>query len=226
MAEATDLPPSPLDRPDDDPALRPVGLWPSYPLRTARLNLRPHRLTDLDDLLRFHSSPDIVRYVPWPVRDRAQTRAALELKLAQTTLTEPGQWLVLAVELRETAAVIGEVLLNWSSRTDRQGEIGFALDGDYHGQGLAAEAARAMLRLGFQDLRLHRIIGVCIDENAASRRLLERLGMTREAHLIDSEFFKGAWVSQLVYAIREDTWRSGSGQCPAGCSAPPTVLPR
>lgn len=202
---------APLHRPAATPS-GPVsgadGLQPTYPLRTARLDLRPHRTDDLDDLVRFHSKPDVVRYVPWPVRDRRQTRAALELKVTQTTLTEPGQWLVLAIELRETATAIGEVLLKWSSRADRQGEIGCALDTDHHGRGLAREAVWEMLRLGFEELHLHRITAVCVEGNVASRRLLERLGMTCEAHLVDSIFFKGDWASQFVYAIREDVWRA------------------
>jgi Acetyltransferase (GNAT) domain len=104
------------------------GLSPRYPIRTAHLDLRPHRRDDLEDVFAFHSQPDVVRYVPWPVRDREQTRIALEGKLGQDAVTEPGQWLVLAMELRETSTVIGEVLLKWESESNRQGEIGFALD--------------------------------------------------------------------------------------------------
>lgn len=112
------------------------GLRPTYPLRTERLDLRPHRMDDLDDLYAFHSRPEVVRYTPWPVRDREETRKALEKKLAQDALTEAGQWLVLAIELRETGTVIGEVLLKWASETDRQGEIGYALQTDHQGKGL------------------------------------------------------------------------------------------
>ncbi len=61
-----------------------MSLHPSYPIRTERLDLRPHRMEDLDDLLAFHSDPDVVRYVPWPVRDREQTRTALKAKLTRT----------------------------------------------------------------------------------------------------------------------------------------------
>ena len=184
------------------------GLRPEYPIRTQRLELRPHRREDLDDLVAFHSRPEVVRYVPWPVRDREQTAAALEKKLSQDALTAPGQWLVLAIVLRESGTVIGEVLLKWESDTDRQGELGFALHSDHHGRGLAAEAANAVLRLGFDDLGLHRIAAVCIVENTDSARLLERLGMRREAHLRHSAFFKGGWVDQYVYAMLADEWHA------------------
>jgi RimJ/RimL family protein N-acetyltransferase len=165
-------------------------------------------MDDLDDLLAFHSDPAVVRYVPWPVRDREQTRAALEKKLTQDALTEPGQWLVLAIELRETSTVIGEVLLKWDSETNRQGELGYALHTGYHGRGLAAEAANAVLRLGFEELGLHRIHADVINGNTASTKLLTRLGMRQEGHLIESVFFKGEWCDQLIYAVLASEWRN------------------
>ncbi|MDJ0356685.1 GNAT family N-acetyltransferase [Paenarthrobacter sp. PH39-S1] len=200
----------------------PRGLWPDYPIRTQRLDLRPHRPADLEDILAFHSRPDVVRFIPWPVRDRKQTATALKTKLGQSALTEPGQWLVLAVELRESTTVIGEVLLKWASAIDRQGELGFALHSAYHGRGLGAEAATAVLSLGFDQLGLHRIQAVCLIDNIKSARLLERLGMRLEGHLVHSVWFKGGWEDQLVYAMCEDEWRDMKGRQPTGEVKVPT----
>lgn len=186
----------------------PVGLFPDYPVRTERLDLRPHREDDLDDMLTFHSQPDVVRYVPWPVRDREQTRAALQAKLGQDALRAPGEWLVLAVETRAERRVVGEVLLKWESATSRQGELGFALHPDAQGQGLGAEAAQAVLALGFDELGLHRITATCIAGNERSARLLTRLGMRQEAHHVHSILFKGGWKDQLGFALLEGEWRA------------------
>ncbi|MCW2735846.1 GNAT family N-acetyltransferase [Nocardioides sp.] len=182
-----------------------TGLDVRLPIGTERLLLRPHRPDDFDDLARFHGDPEVVRHVPWPVRDRAATEEALTVKLGQTELLEHGQWLVLAVELRATATVIGEVLLKWAG--DRQGELGFAFARDHHGQGYAAEASAALLRLGFDDLGFHRITAVVIDGNSASARLLERLGFRQEARHVDAVHFKGAWTTQLVFALLAAEWR-------------------
>ncbi|WP_307807693.1 GNAT family N-acetyltransferase [Nocardioides xinjiangensis] len=175
------------------------------PIETERLVLRAHRMGDLDDLAAFHGDPAVVRYVPWPVRDRAATEEALRAKLAQTELRAHGQWLVLGVELRETGHVIGEVLLKWAS--DRQGEVGFAFAREHQGRGYAAEAATAMLRLGFDHLGFHRVCAVVIDGNEASGRLLGRLGFRQEARHVDGVLFKGDWATQLVFAMLEDEWR-------------------
>ena len=181
----------------------------TLPIGTERLVLRPHRMDDLDDLVRLHGDPEVVRYVPWPLRDRDATEETLRVKLTQTELVAPGQWLSLAVELRETGTVIGEVLLKWAS--ERQGEIGYAFGRDHHGQGYAAEAATAMLRLGFDELGFHRIAAVVIEGNTASARLLGRLGFRQEARLVDAVHFKGEWATQLFFAMLEDEWRSGIG---------------
>ncbi|MDO3700220.1 GNAT family N-acetyltransferase [Micromonospora sp. C28SCA-DRY-2] len=183
-------------------------LEPDYPILTPRLALRPHRTDDLDDLLEFHGDPEVVRFLPWPLRDRAATNAALTAKLDQATLTEPGQWLVLAVELRETKTVIGEILLKWASAEHRQGELGFVLARAHQGKGYAAEAAAAMLRLGFEDLGLHRITAVCVEGNISSARLLRRLGFSQEARLVDDIWFKGGWATRLLFALTEDAWRT------------------
>jgi RimJ/RimL family protein N-acetyltransferase len=178
------------------------------PIETERLLLRAHRSDDLDDLVAFHSDPDVVRFVPWPVRDRAATAETLAVKLDQAELREPGEWLVLAVEQRETGRVVGEVLLKWAS--ERQGELGFAFARDVHGQGYAVEAATAVLDLAFDGLGFHRVSAVVIEGNDASVRLLGRLGFRREARHVDGVHFKGAWATQLVFALLEDEWRDPS----------------
>ncbi|WP_291050853.1 GNAT family protein [Herbiconiux sp.] len=177
---------------------------PEYPVVTPRLRLRPHRLDDLDDLLRFHSDIEVVRYIPWPVRTRSQTEAALEARTRQGVVFEPGQWLVLAMEL--DGRVIGEMLLKYDSETDARGELGYAMAADVEGHGYATEAARAMLDLAFGPFGLHRVVARLDARNGASARLLTRLGMRQEAHLREDEYFKGEWTDTLVFGILASEW--------------------
>jgi RimJ/RimL family protein N-acetyltransferase len=178
-----------------------------YPVLTDRLALRPHRTGDLDDLLRYHSDPEVVRYIPWPVRTREETAAALESRTRQGEVTAEGDWLVLAVQLRDDRGladggrVIGEVLLKFDSEKDARGELGYAIARDAEGNGYATEAARAVLALAFDRFSLHRVIARLDARNRASAALLERLGMRREAHFVQDEFFKGEWTDTLVYAL-------------------------
>jgi RimJ/RimL family protein N-acetyltransferase len=184
-------------------------LRPGYPLETDRLLLRPYRDDDLEALHEFERLDETARYLYNVPLDLDATRALLERRKALTAIDEEHDNLVLAATPKETGTVIGHVTLEVKSREHRQGEIGYVLHPDHQGHGYATEAAAVMLRLGFEELDLHRIVGRLDARNAASASVLERLGMRREAHLRENEFVKGEWVSELIYAILASEWRSG-----------------
>ncbi|HYO29375.1 MAG TPA: GNAT family protein, partial [Thermomicrobiales bacterium] len=181
-------------------------MTPTYPIVTERLLLRPFAAADLDALAAIQSRPEVARYLYWKPRPRAEVAGALERRLEQTRIEAEGDALVLAVVVRETDTLVGDVLLWWRSAEHRQGEVGYVFHPDHAGRGYATEASRAALRLGFEDLGLHRIVARCDARNGASARVMERLGMRREAHLRENEFVKGEWCDELVYALLEDEW--------------------
>ncbi|MCW2947645.1 MAG: GCN5-related N-acetyltransferase, partial [Actinoallomurus sp.] len=90
----------------------------------------------------------------------------------------------------------------------RQGEVGYIFHPDHGGRGYATEAAEVVLRLGFEELGLHRIVGRLDGRNTASARVLERLGLRREAHFVQNELVKGEWTDEVVYAMLADEWRA------------------
>lgn len=186
-------------------------LKPAYPIYTARLVLRPYQLEDLDDLHAIQGDPAVSRYLYWEPRDRAGTRADLGRKLAESAIDQVGDRLSLAVVWRAVERLVGGVTLRWLSDEDGTGEIGYIFHPAYGGRGLATEAASAVLRLGFKPpidggLGLHRVLARLDGRNARSARLLERLGMRREAHFVENEFVKGEWTDEVVYAILHREW--------------------
>lgn len=181
-------------------------LRPDYPIETARLTLRPFTEDDLDALHAYQKLPEVARYLYNGPRDRAATAEVLKRRIAVTTLENPGDILVLAVVLRETGEVVGEVNLAWLSAESRQGEFGFVFNPAHHGNGYAGESAVELLRLGFDGLGLHRIIGRCEGRNTASAKLMARLGLRREAHFVQNEFVKGEWNDEIVYAMLATEW--------------------
>ncbi len=164
-------------------------------------------MDDLDELHAFHSRPDVARYLYWDARTRDETEEALGTKIGRAELLEDGDVLSVAVELRETGALIGDLSLFWRDAEHGQGEIGFVFHPAYQGRGLATEASREILRLGFDVLGLHRVYGRCDARNTPSARLMERLGMRREAHFVENEMFKGEWSDEFVYAILQKEWK-------------------
>ncbi|MCP2343102.1 GNAT family N-acetyltransferase [Actinomadura rupiterrae] len=179
---------------------------PVFPIRTERLDLRPFRDEDLGALYAYQSLPEVARFLYWEPRSLEEARSFLREKQAATCWDREGDWLALAVEWRERGEVIGEVNLQWGSRRDRNAEIGYILNPAYHGKGFATEAARAVLRMAFEDAGLHRVAARLDARNDASARVLERLGMRREALLLENEFVKGEWASELVYAMLRREW--------------------
>jgi len=174
------------------------------PLRTHRLVLRALTLDDLDDHHRLFSDPDVVRFLYDEPLTRDEAAAHLAGRLG-AELPVDGGWMNLAVEHDDT--YVGEVGLAVSRPEHRQCEIGYSFLPEAHGRGYATEAAAAMLALCFDELDAHRVAGRIEARNEASARLLERLGMRREAHLRENEFVKGEWNDEVIYAITEDEWR-------------------
>ena len=181
-------------------------LRPSYPIITDRLILRPFTEDDLDALHAYQALPEVTRYLYWDPRDRAATAEALHRRISTPALAREGDVLVLAVLLRETGELVGEVNLAWLSEVHGQGEFGFVFNPAFHGRGYAGEAAVEMLRLGFERLGLHRIIGRCDGRNEASARLMAKLGMRREAHFVQNEIVKGEWTDEVVFAMLAEEW--------------------
>ncbi|MFD0485416.1 GNAT family N-acetyltransferase [Kineococcus sp. GCM10028916] len=182
-------------------------LAPDFPLHTSRLLLRPYTPADLDFLHQLESNPELLRYVSWLPRDIEQVRASLAEKTQQTSLRHDGDDLTLLMLLATTGERVGDVQLTWASTEHRQGEIGFITHPDHTGRGYATEAAHLMLRLGFDDLGLHRISASLDARNTASARVAQRLGMTQEAHLHENTFRKGEWTDEAIYAVLADQWR-------------------
>jgi len=176
------------------------------PVVTERLVLRPFTETDLDDLHDIQSRPEVTRYLLWDARTREETRAALAKRIEQTHLTAEGDNLAIAVELRETGTLIGDFNLEWLSAELGRAEIGFVMHPGHGGRGYATEAGREVLRMAFETFRFHRVVGLCNGENHSSRRLMERLGMRREAYFVQGEMLKGERVDLAVYAMLADEW--------------------
>ena len=169
-------------------------------IATARLRLRAWKLDDVGALHAIHSRDDIVRWLYWDVQDEDEVHASLEEYIA----IPPESGVVLAIE--RDGELIGRA--NLAIGEHRQGELGFIVHPDHQGQGYATEAAEAMLELAFETYDLHRVAGSVEPRNQASVRVLERLGMRKEAHLIENEWVRGEWQSELSYAILAAEWRA------------------
>ena len=177
-----------------------------FPIVTERLLLRPFEDEDLDAMVAIYGREDVNRYLDWGPRSRDDVREWLGRIKKMTALTPRGEALRLAATIKGGDALIGDFSVWRTSRDHLQGELGFVVHPDHQGNGYGLEAARAVLGLGFERLGLHRIAAQCDARNAPSAALMERLGMRREAHLLQNMLVKGEWVDTLVYAMLASEW--------------------
>jgi RimJ/RimL family protein N-acetyltransferase len=176
-------------------------------VETERLVLRLFQPDDLDALYDIQSRTDVHRYLYSDPRSRDEVRAKLDERISDySRLTKEGDSLLLAIVRKDTRAMVGDLLLHWISQKHMQAEVGYVLHPGHNGHGFATEAARHGLLIGFQRMRMHRIIGRLDARNTASARVLERLGMRREAHFRQNEFVKGEWCDEVVYAMLASEW--------------------
>lgn len=172
-------------------------------IETERLILRPMLSSDAPDLLEYQSSPDIVRYIPWPegTAETVQKHIDRTLKESTDAPKEDGEYLVLVWALKSTGKVIGQSNLNMLSKEHNCAEIGWVTHQNFQRQGYAREASHAVLNYAFATLGFHRVIASMDTRVPASAAVAKSLGMRLEAEMREAEFFKGAWCDMWTYAI-------------------------
>ncbi|MGW0804875.1 GNAT family N-acetyltransferase [Nonomuraea sp. NPDC002799] len=180
----------------------------SLPATTERLTLRLFTPDDIDDLYAYQSLPEVARYLYRPPLTREQCAQSLTRRAADKAWAEDGDDLVVAVCLTGEARVIGEVVLKLANARARQAEIGWIFNPTYGGRGYATEAAFATASLAFAELGAHRLFARLDVLNSGSVHVCERLGMRREAHLIENELDGERWGSEYVYAALSHEWKA------------------
>jgi RimJ/RimL family protein N-acetyltransferase len=179
---------------------------PFFRSETERLILRPFRMEDAEAFAAYRSDPQVAAYQGWEAPYSLEQARHFCAAMSQAVPGIPGEWYQIALELKSNGEMIGELAFFILKGDERQAEIGFTLARRYHGQGYAGEAVERLLAHLLGERRLHRVRANCDVENAASARLLERVGMRREAHLVESLWFKGRWSSEYWYAILQREW--------------------
>jgi RimJ/RimL family protein N-acetyltransferase len=178
----------------------------TWPRSTARLTLRPATAADADSMFAYRSLPTVARWMTMLPTDVGPWRADFAERFPYA----------LVIEL--DGEPIGDLFLKtedaWSQLEvrDRAGdvfaEVGWCLAPAHEGHGYATEAVRELITVAFDGLGLRRVIANCFADNEPSWRLMERIGMRREAHNVrDSLHRDGEWYDGLTYALLADEWR-------------------
>lgn len=168
--------------------------------------MRPLTPADADDLCEYQSNPDVIRFIPWPVRDKTMVVEAIEKLLAFIASDKPGLNQTFGMELKSTGTVIGQVNYMFKDGHDFQREIGYVVNPAFGGQGYIHEALVAMISHIFEMGDVERVYAKIDARNIASEKVAKRLGMRKEAHHIRDDFFKGEWTDSMIYAMLKSEW--------------------
>ena len=171
-------------------------------LETERLVLRQFREEDLEAFLAYRNEPQVAKYQGWDIpypREKA-LEFIEEMKAKSHTVTD--DWFQAAIALNVSGEAIGDCAFCIKSE-ENLAVIGYSLASAHWGHGYATEALRRLLGYLFEERGVHRVIADTDAENVASWKTLERLGFRREAHFVESLWFKGNWASEYHYAMLE-----------------------
>lgn len=178
--------------------MAPMDRW--FPVTTERLILREFQPADEADIHEYASDPLVPRFDSWGPNTPQQTHDALKRWLTAQKVW-PRDDVHLGAELQRERQLIGSVRLWTVDPANATAEIGYSFNRQYWNNGYATEAASALLNEAFITLKMHRVIATCDTRNVASWRVMEKIGMRREAEFRRDKLQKGEWRNSYLYAI-------------------------
>ena len=165
---------------------------------TARLKLRSPSFLDVNDLFDLCSDPDASKYADWsPHNNKGETRdyiAWLKRKVSRGSFT----WVI---ENTEEQKVIGTISITEMDYSGKIATIGYTLAKGYQHKGFATEAVQGLIKYLFDDLFCERVQAKVMVQNTPSIRLLERVGMKKDALLKKGAYCKTTCVDVYLYSI-------------------------
>jgi RimJ/RimL family protein N-acetyltransferase len=177
---------------------------PVWPLRTERLVLRPVEARDGDAFVEAWADETYASLL------LTRTMNAAEVHEMVRRRSQPGNGHFVALVVEHDGEVVGDSILILQGTGLSEGEIGWTVLPHHAGRGYATEAARAVMRLGFEHYGLRRIVANLDARNDRSAALCERLGMRRETHRLGDFWSKGRWTDSYEYALLREEWRAQS----------------
>lgn len=168
-------------------------------LETKRLILRKMKKSDAADMFEYASNPAVTKYLTWDVHPNERfTASYLSYLQSRYRAGEFHDW---AITLRQNDRMIGTCGFTRFNFASCSAEVGYVLNPAYWGHTIAPEALSRVLRFAFDTLALNRVEAKCMAGNTASRRVMEKVGMSYEGCARESMYVKGKFVSVETCAI-------------------------
>lgn len=168
-------------------------------LETERLLLREFTERDAQNIFEYASDPEVIFFMPW---DKHETLEDTNEYLSKSKVAfQNSDNIDLGIELKSENKLIGAISVrNWNN-INSCADVGYIVARKHWGKGIAAEALKAVIKFGFEDLHVNRIEAHCDENNLASFRVMEKVGMKYEGTHRQKIFIKGKFISIRFYSI-------------------------
>ena len=178
------------------------------PIETSRLTLRKLTTEDFDDIFEFLSDTKTFQFDDRGPMDEDEARRWLDRAIKEKLSDSTGA-LTLGIALKSDGKVIGRLHLQYRDPSRQQASLNAVISTAFQRRGFAYESLYAMLKFGFCDIGLHRLVVMCDSQNAAGAALLTKLGMRKEAECLRDHFVDGEWSDSLWFAMLEEEFPGG-----------------
>ncbi len=175
---------------------------------TERLSLRCLLPDDADNMLAYRCDPAVAQYQSWHPQSLEEIHSFIG-SMSRKEFNTPG-WYQIGIALRSDGTLIGDCGTHILDTDSRIAEIGITIGPSYQSNGYATEALEAIFKLLFAEHGKHRIFASVDPRNSPSMALMQRLGLRKEAHFVQSLWFKDSWADDVVFAMLASEWQTTS----------------
>jgi RimJ/RimL family protein N-acetyltransferase len=173
------------------------------PQQTERLTLRRFTETDLDRFLAYRRDPVVARFQSWSMLSEDEAIAFI-YEMSTAPIGIPGEWFQIAIALRQSDQLIGDIGIQVSEHDTATIEVGFTLHREEQGKGYAKEAIQALLHSLFELENITKAIGITDSRNRPSINLLTRLGMKLVS--FEEVVFRNELCVEQTFELRKKDW--------------------
>lgn len=186
-----------------------MSLFDPFPvLETPRLQLRALVPDDFGVIYRLQTDPQVTRYFGRAPMTPEQVKERIDGVITGVREGAAVRW---GLVLRESGELLGTAGFWRWSKDHRFAEVGYEIVPEQWGKGIMTEALRAAIRYGFEVMELHRVEANLDPENAASRRVLEKLGFVREGLFRENWYYNGQFTDTASYGLLRRDFEAAKG---------------
>jgi ribosomal-protein-alanine N-acetyltransferase len=171
-------------------------------VETQRLIIRDFNMEDWKEVHKYASIDKVTEYMIWGPNSEDETKAYIEQQIKKQQAIDRTDF-EFGVILKDTHILIGGCGIYIK---EHNAEIGYCFNPDFWGNGYATEASKAMLMLGFENFKVHRVFATCRPGNNSSSNVLRRIGMKQEGHLREHMWHKGKFHDSYLFSIIENEY--------------------